>query len=110
MHLQQVLLNLILNGMDAMADVPAERRRLIVRARQADAGTVEVAIADAGHGVAADKLARLFEPFFTTKPNGLGLGLPISATIIEAHGGRIWAESGPAGATFHFTLPVSGEA
>ena len=107
-HLQQVLLNLILNGMDAMAEVPAEGRRLVVRARQADAGTIEVAIADAGHGVAAAKLARLFEPFFTTKPDGMGLGLPISATIIGAHGGRIWAESGPAGATFYFTLPVSG--
>ena len=109
-HLQQVLLNLILNGMDAMADVPAEARRLVVRARQADAGTIEVAVADAGGGVAAEKLARLFEPFFTTKPDGLGLGLPISATIIGAHGGRIWADSGPTGATFYFTLPVSGEA
>ena len=102
-HLQQVLLNLILNGMDAMAEVPAERRRLVVRARQADAGTVELAIADAGPGVSAAKLARLFEPFFTTKPDGLGLGLPISATIVGAHGGRIWADSGPAGATFYFT-------
>ena len=109
-HLQQVLLNLILNGMDAMAEVPAEERRLVVRARQADAGTIEVAIADAGRGVPAAKLARLFEPFFTTKPDGMGLGLPISATIIGAHGGRIWAESGPAGATFYFTVPVSGEA
>ena len=109
-QLQQVLLNLILNGMDAMADVPAEGRRLVVRARQADAGTIEVAVVDAGPGVAAAKLARLFEPFFTTKPDGMGLGLPISATIIGAHGGRIWADSGPAGATFYFTLPVSGEA
>jgi two-component system sensor kinase FixL len=109
-QLQQVLLNLILNGLDAVAELPAERRHLAVRARQADAGTVEVAIADAGHGVAAAKLARLFEPFVTTKPDGLGLGLPISATIIGAHGGRIWADSGPAGATFYFTLPVSGEA
>jgi PAS domain S-box-containing protein len=106
-HLQQVLLNLILNGMNAMDEVPAEARRLIVRARQADAGTIEVAVADAGHGVPAEKFARLFEPFFTTKPNGMGLGLPISSTIIEAHGGRIWAENSPAGATFFFTVPVS---
>ena len=105
-HLQQVLLNLILNGMDAMGEVPAEARRLAVRARQADAGTIEVAVADAGHGVPAEKFARLFEPFFTTKPNGMGLGLPISSTIIEAHGGRIWAENSPAGATFYFTVPV----
>jgi PAS domain S-box-containing protein len=109
-HLQQVLLNLILNGLDAMTDVPAEQRRLVVRARQADVGTVQVAIADVGHGVAAAKLERLFEPFVTTKPDGMGLGLPISATIIGAHGGRIWAESGPAGATFYFTLPVGGGA
>jgi PAS domain S-box-containing protein len=105
-HLQQVLLNLILNGMDAMGEVPAEARRLTVRARQADAGTIEVAVTDAGHGVSAEKFARLFEPFFTTKPNGMGLGLPISSTIIEAHGGRIWAENSPAGATFFFTVPV----
>jgi PAS domain S-box-containing protein len=108
-HLQQVLLNLILNGMDAMGELPAEARRLIVRARQADAGTVEVAVADSGHGVPAEKLARLFEPFFTTKPKGMGLGLSISSTIIQAHGGRIWAENGPIGATFFFTVPVSGE-
>ena len=109
-HLQQVLLNLILNGMDAMAAVPAEGRSLVVRARQADAGTIEVSVADAGHGIEDAKLSRLFEPFFTTKPQGMGLGLPISATIIKAHGGRIWAESGPAGATFFFTVPVSLEA
>ncbi len=106
-HLQQVLLNLILNGMDAMSEVPAETRRLVVRARQADPRTIEVAVADAGHGVPAEKFARLFEPFFTTKPNGMGLGLPISSTIIVAHGGRIWAENSPAGATFYFTVPVS---
>jgi len=109
-HLQQVLLNLMLNGIDAMSDVPAEQRRLVVRARQADARAVEVAIADSGRGVTAAKLERLFEPFFTTKPDGLGLGLPISASIIGAHGGRIWAESGPAGATFYFTVPLGGEA
>jgi len=109
-QLQQVLLNLVLNGIDAMADVPAEQRRLVVRARPASAGTIEVAIADAGPGVAAAKLERLFEPFFTTKPNGMGLGLPISARIIQAHGGRIWAESSAAGATFYFTVPVSGAA
>ena len=69
-----------------------------------------MAVADAGHGVPADKFARLFEPFFTTKPNGMGLGLPISSTIIEAHGGRIWAENNAAGgATFRVTLPVVKE-
>ena len=108
-QLQQVLLNLILNGMDAMEEVPAGARRLIVRARQADAETIEVAVADAGHGVPDEKFTRLFEPFFTTKPNGMGLGLPISSTIIAAHGGRIWAENSPAGATFFFTVPVTTE-
>ena len=106
-QLQQVLLNLILNGMDAMNELSAEARRLRVRVRQSDAGTIEVAVADAGRGVPAEKLARLFEPFFTTKPEGMGLGLPISSTIIEAHGGRIWAQNSPAGATFFFTVPVA---
>jgi signal transduction histidine kinase len=78
-----------------------------VRVRRADAKTIEVAVADAGRGVPAEKLARLFEPFFTTKPEGMGLGLPISSTIIEAHGGRIWAENSPAGATLFFTVPVA---
>ena len=108
-QLQQVLLNLIINAMDAMAEVPVEARRLVVRARQTDLGTVEMAVADAGHGVPPAKLARLFEPFATTKPDGLGLGLPISAGIVRAHGGRIWAESGPAGATFYFTVPMTEE-
>jgi two-component system, LuxR family, sensor kinase FixL len=106
-HLQQVLLNLLLNGMDAMGEVPAGARRLTVRARQAEAGTLEVAVADAGHGVPTGIFGRLFEPFFTTKPNGLGMGLPISSTIIVAHGGRMWAENSPAGATFYFTLPAA---
>jgi PAS domain S-box-containing protein len=109
-QLQQVLLNLILNGMDAMAAVPPETRRLLVRARAAGSSMVEVAIADGGPGVSAAKLERLFEPFFTTKPDGMGLGLPISANIVAAHGGRIWAESGPGGATFYFTVPASGGA
>jgi len=109
-QLQQVLLNLILNGMDAMAEVAPEARRLLVRARPAGSGTVEVAIADSGPGVSAAKLERLFEPFFTTKPDGMGLGLPISANIVTAHGGKLWAESGPTGATFFFTVPTSGGA
>jgi two-component system sensor kinase FixL len=105
-QLQQVLLNLILNGMDAMGEIPAEERRLVVRARQSGERAIEVAVEDAGRGVPEAKLARLFEPFFTTKPEGMGLGLPISFSIIEAHGGRIWAESRSTGATFFFTLPV----
>ena len=107
-HLQQVLLNLLLNGMDSLADVADRERSLSVRARIAGGGFVEVAVSDNGHGIPAEKLGRLFEPFFTTKPLGMGLGLPISRTIVEAHGGRIWAENNAErGATFRFTLPVA---
>jgi signal transduction histidine kinase len=106
-HVQQVLLNLMLNGMDAMKDTPLDNRRLLVSARVAEKGEVEVAVADSGSGIPADKLPRLFEPFFTTKPGGMGMGLAISRTIVEALGGRIWAENRPCGgACFRFTLPI----
>ena len=75
------------------------------------AQTVEIVVSDTGHGIRADKLASVFDPFFTTKPNGMGMGLPISRTIIEAHGGRLWAENNHSGgAAFRFTLPIAGEA
>jgi two-component system sensor kinase FixL len=107
-QLQQVLLNLILNGMDAMIDVPAAERRLAVRARQIDGSTVEFEVSDSGPGIPADQFAHVFDPFFTTKRNGLGMGLPISQTIVEAHGGRLSAENNLAGgATFRFTVPVA---
>ena len=106
-HLQQVLLNLILNGMDAMASVPKLQRLLTVSAKTAKDGNVEVSVSDCGKGIASDKLDRLFEPFFTTKPEGMGMGLAISQTIIEAHGGEIWGGNNPGrGAIFIFTLPV----
>ena len=110
-HLQQVLLNLILNGMDALNEAGREDRRISVTAFPGPPQTVEIAVSDTGDGIPADKLAHVFEPFFTTKPNGMGMGLPISRTIIEAHGGRIWAENrNGGGATFRFTLPVAEEA
>jgi two-component system sensor kinase FixL len=106
-HLQQVLLNLILNGMDAMAEQPRERRRLSVRTRPGTDGLVELVVTDLGHGIEPDKLPNLFEPFYTTKTNGMGMGLSIARRIIEAHRGRIWAENnGSGGAAFHVTLPV----
>ena len=92
-HIQQVLLNLILNGMDALHGTSLEDRRVNVTARLDGAQIVEIAVGDAGHGIPADVLAQIFDPFFTTKPNGMGMGLAISRTIIEAHGGRLWAEN-----------------
>jgi signal transduction histidine kinase len=105
-QLQQVLLNLLLNAKQAINDAKPERSRITVRLGWLD-GQVEVAVADCGTGIPAEQLNRIFEPFFTTKPNGLGLGLPISRTIVEAHGGQIRAENNAnGGATFSFTLPV----
>ena len=106
-HLHQVLLNLILNGMDAMTDSPEEERLLTVRAETTKDKKVEIAVSDCGTGIPADKMKHLFEPFFTTKANGMGMGLPISQTIIEAHGGEIRGENSPGhGAVFRFTLPA----
>ena len=110
-HLQQVLLNLILNAMDAMAEVPPERRRLVVRARQADAAQRSRWRWPTPATVSpADELSRLFEPFFTTKPDGLGMGLPISAPSSERTAGGSGPKTTPPAATFSFTLPVGGEA
>jgi two-component system sensor kinase FixL len=106
-HLQQVLLNLLINGMDALADIRPGDRRLQVSARLNGGGTLEVGVTDSGPGVPADQLAQVFEAFYTTKASGMGMGLPISRTIIEAHGGKLWAENAAAGgAVFRFTLPV----
>ena len=107
-HLQQVLLNLLINGMDALAEGADGSRTIAVHAQKESDGFVEVAVRDNGPGIAAEKLSRLFEPFFTTKPQGMGIGLPISETIIKAHGGKLWAENNAeGGATFHFTVPIA---
>jgi PAS domain S-box-containing protein len=106
-HLQQVVLNLVLNGMEAMTGLPEEKRQVIVRTGPANNGTVQIAVADSGPGIPVDRLPKLFEPFFTTKKEGLGMGLTIARTIVEAHHGQIWAENNSgAGATFYFTVPV----
>jgi signal transduction histidine kinase len=107
MHIQQVVLNLMMNGMDAMADVHVSQRQLVVRtARNAD-GHAEISVSDSGHGIAAADLTRVFQSFFTTKKEGLGLGLSLCRSIVLAHGGRIWADNNPdGGATIRFTLPL----
>ena len=104
-HLQQVLLNLILNGMDAMANTPESKRCLLIRMSENDQ-EVEVAVSDAGQGIPLERLPRMFDPFSTTKSDGLGLGLSIAKWIVEAHQGRIIGENNVnGGATFRFTLP-----
>jgi signal transduction histidine kinase len=110
-HLQQVILNLVVNGMEAMAGLPEEKRQVVVRTGPRDNGTVKIAVADAGPGIPVDRLPKLFEPFFTTKKEGMGMGLSIARTIVEAQHGEIWAENNAGvGATFYFTIPISKEA
>jgi signal transduction histidine kinase len=106
-QLQQVILNLLINGIEAMRGVGDGARELLVRTRPAEAGGVLVAVQDTGPGLDPAKLERLFEAFYTTKPGGLGMGLSICRSIIEAHGGRLWAEANePQGAMFRFTVPA----
>jgi two-component system sensor histidine kinase DctS len=104
--LQQVLLNLIRNGMDAMAATPPALRDLRVATLRRN-GTVTVSVADRGCGIAPEVAAQMFSPFFTTKPGGMGMGLHICRSIMETHGGRVWAEPNPGGGTtFSFSLPL----
>lgn len=104
-QIEQVVLNLVRNAIEAMEAVSPERRQLTIRTALRDERFIEVQVSDRGTGLADSVYERLFLPFFTTKPNGTGLGLAVSQSIIEAHGGRLWAENDPrGGATFHFTL------
>jgi signal transduction histidine kinase len=108
-HLQQVLLNLLMNAMDAVASMPPDRRRVRLRTTQSD-GEVRLAVADTGVGIPADQLSSIFEPFFTTKSecSGMGMGLAIARSIVEAHAGRMAAENNPGGgATVWCSLPTS---
>jgi PAS domain S-box-containing protein len=109
-QLQQVLLNLIRNAIDAMADTEVSAREVVVSTRRGDDGSIEVAVTDHGCGLGEGAEARLFEPFFTTKENGIGMGLAISRSIVSAHRGRMWFTRNPdRGTTFHFTVPGGGK-
>ncbi|UCG96066.1 MAG: PAS domain-containing protein [Burkholderiales bacterium] len=107
-HLEQVFLNLLLNSLEAVRDLPAERRQLVVEASGCGDGLVEVAVRDLGPGFPAEQMTSVFNTFVTTKSDGTGLGLAISKTIVEAHGGRVWAENDPrGGAIVRFTLQAA---
>jgi C4-dicarboxylate-specific signal transduction histidine kinase len=110
-QLQQVILNLMINGIEAMATVNGRTRELRIRSAVDVSGQVTVAIEDTGVGISEESMKRLFEPFFTTRQQGIGLGLAISRSIIESHGGRLWAESNTdQGSRFQFTLPAASGA
>ena len=110
-QLQQVILNLLVNGIQAMALVSDRPRELLIRSRADTAGQVLVEVGDSGTGIDPEHAAQLFNAFFTTKAGGMGMGLSICRSIIEAHGGRIWASpnAGP-GTIFQFTLPAHRDA
>jgi C4-dicarboxylate-specific signal transduction histidine kinase len=105
-QLQQVMLNLILNAVEAMSGSSEPARELLIRTELDGSGSVLVAVQDSGPGLQPESLDRLFDAFYTTKPDGMGMGLSICRSIIEAHGGRVWATTNvPQGAAFQFTLP-----
>jgi PAS domain S-box-containing protein len=109
-QLQQVLMNLMVNGIDAMKDVDGTRE-LAIKSRRADNEEVVVSVTDSGVGLPPQQVDEIFNAFFTTKPRGTGMGLRISRSIIESHGGRLWAaDNSPRGASFHFALPTKVEA
>jgi signal transduction histidine kinase len=106
-QLQQVVLNLIVNAMDAMTGMPSAERRITVSTAR-DTNSADLSVSDVGSGIPVEKLKEVFEPFFTTKPRGMGMGLSIARTIVEAHDGQLWAEnSAGRGATFRIRLPLA---
>jgi signal transduction histidine kinase len=110
-QLQQVIINLVLNGVEAMQTVTNGPRELVISSHQDDLRQVAVSVKDSGVGISSENTDRLFNAFFTTKSSGLGMGLSVCRSIINAHGGRLWAEpNSPQGAIFKFTLPPLHEA
>ena len=108
-QLQQVIINLVMNGIEAMQSVTDRPRELVIRSGQDETHQVLVSVTDCGVGIAAENADRLFNAFFTTKSSGMGMGLSICRSIMEAHGGRLWATANVPGATFQFTLPVNAD-
>jgi two-component system sensor kinase FixL len=105
-QLQQVLINLLMNAAESMADEDYEHRKVVVKTHAVDGNGIQVAVRDYGPGVHKLELEKIFEPFFTSKRTGLGMGLSLARSIIEAHTGKIWAENDPdKGATFYFEIP-----
>ena len=108
-QLQQVVINLLINAVEAMAPITDRPREILIRSQQHEAGQVQVAVLDSGIGIDSETAEKLFSAFFTTKPSGMGMGLSISRSIIKAHGGRLWASPNPDhGAAFQFTVPING--
>ena len=109
-QLQQVIINLVMNGIEAMVGVTAAPRQLVIRSDRGDADQVIITVQDRGSGIDPEHANKLFSPFFTTKPNGMGMGLSICRSIIEAHGGRVWASGNiGSGTTFQFTIAAEPE-
>ena len=106
-HMQQVIMNLVMNGIDAMENEPRPHNLTIRTRRDAERDVAEVRVSDSGTGIRQEDLTHIFDAFVTTKPQGTGLGLPIARTIIESYGGTIWAENRLRGAVFCFTLPLA---
>ncbi|WP_233888392.1 trifunctional serine/threonine-protein kinase/ATP-binding protein/sensor histidine kinase [Paraburkholderia flagellata] len=110
-QLQQVMLNLMINAIEAMSEMKAGERMLLIRTGRTGENELCITVQDSGPGLAAGNLEGVFEAFFTTKPEGLGMGLPICRSIVQSHGGRLWVTPNiPAGVGFHFTLPAQGSA
>jgi C4-dicarboxylate-specific signal transduction histidine kinase len=109
-QLQQVLMNLVLNAIEAMSSVEDGARELSIRTEQRQTGGILVAVRDSGPGIESQDMERVFQPFYTTKTSGVGMGLSICRSIIDAHGGRLWVDANePRGAVFQFTVPAAQE-